>query len=97
VAPWVALIAIVLGSTRAPSRQLGMAALDAVSFSAGNDMAWQCAPTTPVAPQHPPRAQGIERIRSAPAHARALRELAAVPRSGLDRPPLYVLHGVYRI
>jgi hypothetical protein len=96
VAPWIALVAIVLGSTRPPSRELGAAALNAVSFSAGDDVAWQCAPATPVAPLLA-RALGIERFRSAPAHARALRELAAVPRWGLDRPPLYVLHGVYRV
>jgi len=94
VAPWIALIAIVLGSTRAPSHQFGMAALNAVSFSAGDDVAWQGAPATPVAPQQAPRAVAIERFRSAPAHARAL---AGVPRSSLDRPPRYVLHGVYRV
>jgi len=97
VVPWIALIAIVLGSTRAPSHHLGMAALDAASFSAGDDVAWQGAPATNVAPQQPPRAGAIERFRSAPARARALGELAAVPRSSLDRPPRYVLHGVYRV
>jgi hypothetical protein len=93
----MAVIAIVLGSTCPPSREVGGAALNAVSFSAGDDVAWQCAPATRVAPQHPPRAIGMERFRSAPAHAPALRERSAGPRSSPDRPPLYVLHGVYRV